>query len=82
MVYFYDKTCQKCIKDGKTLEKIQSRHPEMTIFPVEINSTDIENLLLLYDIQTTPTIYLLDNQKKIIAKRINVENVERFLNMD
>lgn len=82
VVYFYDKTCQKCMKDGLVLEKIQSIHPEMTIFPVEINSTDIENLLLLYDIQTTPTIYVLDNQKKIIAKRISVEQVEQVLNMD
>ena len=70
------------MKDGLVLEKIQSIHPEMTIFPVEINSTDIENLLLLYDIQTTPTIYVLDNQKKIIAKRISVEQVEQVLNMD
>lgn len=82
VVYFYDKTCQKCIKESRVLEDIKSRHPEMTVFPVEINSTDKENLLLLYDIQTTPTIYVLDHQKKIIAKRIKVEDVERVLNMD
>ena len=82
VVFFYDKDCQKCMKDGKVLEEIQTRHPEMTIFPVEINSTGIENLMLLYDIQTTPTIYVLDNQKKIIAKRIKAEQVERVLNMD
>ena len=82
VVFFYDKDCNKCMKDGKVLEDIQSRHPEMAIFPVEINSTGIENLLFLYDIQTTPTIYVLDNQKKIIAKRIKAEQVEQVLNMD
>ena len=70
------------MKEGKILEEIQSRRPELTIFPVEINSTGIENLLFLYDIQTTPTIYVLDSQKKIIAKRIKAEQVEQVLNMD
>lgn len=81
-VFFYDESCNKCMKEQKILEEIRSRHPEMTIFPVEINSTGIENLLSLYDIQTTPTIYVIDNQKKIIAKRIKAEDVERILNMD
>lgn len=76
---FYDKTCQKCAKEGRILEEIRSRHPEMTIYPVEINSTNMKNLMSLYDIQTTPMIYLLDNQKKIIAKRIKAEQVEQFL---
>lgn len=76
---FYDKTCQKCAKEGRILEEIRSRHPEMTIYPVEINSTSIKNLMSLYDIQTSPMIYLLDNQKKIIAKRIKAEQVEQFL---
>ena len=82
VVFFYDKTCNRCMKDGKTLEEIQTRHPEMTIFPVEINSSGIDNIENLYDIQTTPTIYVLDNQKKIIAKRIKAEQVEQVLNMD
>ena len=82
MVFFYDKTCSRCIKDKKILEEIELRHPEMTVYPVEINSTDIKNLLSLYDIQTTPTIYVIDNQKKIIAKRITVEQVEKVLNMN
>ena len=81
-VFFYDKTCQKCVQEGKILEEIQKRHPEMAIFPVEINTTNTKNLLSLYDIQTTPMIYVLDNQKKIIAKRIKAADVERVLNMD
>ena len=81
-VIFYDKTCQKCSQEGRILEEIRTRHPEMVIFPVEVNSTDIKNLLSKYDIQTTPMIYLLDRKKNIIAKRIKAGQVEQFLNMD
>ena len=81
-VIFYDKTCQKCAQEGRILEEIKTRHPEMVIFPIEINSTGIKDLLSLYDIQTTPMIYVLDRQKHIIAKRIKAEQVELVLNMD
>lgn len=81
-VVFYDKTCHKCAQEGRILEEIKSHHPEMVIFPVEVNSTNIENLLSLYDIQTTPMIYVLDKQKHIIAKRLKAEQVEQILNMD
>jgi len=33
----------------------------------------------LYDISVTPTIYLLDNRKKIIAKRLKTEQLIPFL---
>ena len=79
---FYDKTCKKCAQEGRILEDIRTRHPEMVIFPVEIHSTDMKHLLEIYDIQTTPLIYILDKHKKIIAKRINAEKVEQVLNMD
>lgn len=81
-VIFYDETCKKCAQEGRILEEIKKRHPEMVIFSVEINSTDVPNLLSIYDIQTTPMIYVLDKQKHIIAKRIKAEQVERILNMD
>ena len=34
---------------------------------------------LFYDIRSTPSIYLLDRGKKIIAKRIDVETLEKVL---
>ena len=33
----------------------------------------------LYDANTTPTLYVLDNQKKIIGKKIPAEKLEEFL---
>ena len=81
-VVFYDKTCQKCAQEGRILEEIRTRHPEMVIFPIEVHSTNIKNLMAKYDIQTTPMIYILGRFKEIIAKRIKAEQVELILNMD
>lgn len=37
------------------------------------------NFRKLYDIYSTPVIYLMDENKKIIAKRLNVEQVKEFI---
>ena len=81
-VVFFDKTCQKCAQEGRILEEIRERHPEMVIFPVEITSGMSENILSKFDVQNTPMIYLLDHNKVIIAKRMKAGQVEQFLNMD
>ena len=33
----------------------------------------------LYDANTTPTLYVLDNQKKIIGKKIPADKLDEFL---
>lgn len=38
------------------------------------------NFRALYDITSTPTIFLLDKDKKIIAKKISVETLEQIVN--
>lgn len=38
------------------------------------------NFRALYDITSTPTIFLLDKNKKIIAKKISVETLEQIVN--
>jgi len=37
------------------------------------------NFRKLYDVTTTPIIYILDKNKKIIAKRLDVESSVKFL---
>lgn len=37
------------------------------------------NFRIFYDVYSTPTIYLLDKDKKIIAKRLDIENLKGFL---
>ncbi len=38
------------------------------------------NFTKLYDIRTVPSLYLLDKNKKIIAKKINVSQIEKYIN--
>ncbi len=40
------------------------------------------NFRNLYDIYSTPVIYILDKNKKIIAKRIGVEQIEKFIEFE
>ena len=82
VVVFYDKTCEKCAQEGLILEKTKANHPEMEIFPVEINSGMADNILSKFDVQNTPMIYVLDGKKVIIAKRIKAEQVELVITMD
>jgi thiol-disulfide isomerase/thioredoxin len=47
-----------------------------------INAADLlgkANFRKYYDIYSTPVIYLMDKNKKLIAKRIDVENLEDFI---
>jgi len=37
------------------------------------------NFRIFYDVYSTPTIYLLDKDKKIVAKRLDIENLKGFL---
>jgi FAD synthase len=56
-----------------------------TIKEKKLNWTNAADLLWntnfkkYYDIYSTPVIYILDRQKKIIAKRIDVEQLPDFL---
>jgi len=40
---------------------------------------NFSNFRNLYDIYSTPTIYLLDKDKKIIAKRLDVEQIQKMV---
>ncbi len=49
-----------------------------------INVMDVQNTTgfhTTYDIYSTPVIYLLDENKKILAKRLSVEQLKEFLDM-
>jgi peroxiredoxin len=59
---------QNFILDNKLFEWINVWDPEM-----------ISNFRAWYDVHSTPTLYLLDKDKKIIAKRIDVETTGKFI---
>lgn len=37
------------------------------------------NFRIFYDVYSTPTMYLLDKDKKIIAKRLDIDGIKKFL---
>jgi len=41
--------------------------------------TNSSNFRKLYDVTSTPIIYILDKNKKIVAKRLDVESSLKFL---
>jgi peroxiredoxin len=59
---------KKFIKDHKITGWIHASDPE-----------SLSNYRRLYDVYSTPVVYLLDEQKKIIAKRLGVVQLEEFL---
>jgi hypothetical protein len=42
-------------------------------------SANIPSYSQLYDVQTFPTLYLLDKDKRIIAKKVTFEQVDEIL---
>ena len=60
------------------LDSVRATHPEITVLAIDMNTDDIlfDVLFDLYDIETTPLIYILDRDKRIIAKKIRAKQIE------
>lgn len=80
VLFFYKPDCQKCIRDKEILETTINKYKDLSVLTININEDNYknvdENIVNQYDITTTPTIYLLDIDKKIIAKHIKAEEIE------
>ncbi len=80
VLFFYKPDCQKCIRDKRILGLIKKRQKNLTILHINISEENYSNvsqdIAVQYDIKTTPTIYILDKEKKIIAKNIKAEEIE------
>lgn len=46
-------------------------HPETKVLAIDMNTNDVsvDALYDLYDIEATPLLYVLDGEKRIIAKK-------------
>ena len=63
------------------LEKIQKFVKEKDIKFINVYDPYHQfNFKQTYDIYSTPVVYVLDKDKKILAKRLDVEQIEDFLN--
>ena len=77
VLYFYDHDCDLCRHERRELDSIIGLHPEIALLAIDMNTDDIrrEGLYHLYDIEATPLIYVLDRDKRIIAKKIQARQI-------
>ena len=77
VLFFYDHDCDLCRQERRELDSIVGQHPEITLLAIDMNTNDIrmDDLYELYDIETTPLIYVLDRDKRIIAKKIQARHI-------
>ena len=83
ILFFYKPDCQKCIREKRILGLIKNRHENLTILYINISEDNYskvsQDIAVQYDITTTPSIYILDKEKRIIAKNIKAEEIEFHL---
>ena len=87
LVEFYNKNKSRlgievyAVSADTSMQKMKDYINEMHMTFITVNGprTYVGHYQDLYDSQTTPTLYILDNKKKIIAKKIPAERLEEFL---
>ena len=81
ILFFYDHDCGRCSQERQDLDSIVAQHPEITLLAIDMNTDDsrINPLFELYDIETTPLIFVLDYDKRIIAKKIRAKQIPLIL---
>lgn len=77
VLFFYDHDCDVCHQEMQELDSVCIEHPEITVLSIDMNTDDIrvDALYDLYDIETTPLIYVLDRDKRIMAKKIQARQI-------
>lgn len=81
VLFFYDHDCDLCRQEMRDLDSVCVKHHELTALKIDLNS-DLEGLEAFYDaydIETTPLIYVLDRDKRIIAKKIRAKQIPLIL---
>ncbi len=77
VLFFYDHDCDVCHQEMQELDSVCVAHPEITVLSIDMNTDDtrVDALYDLYDIETTPLIYVLDRDKRIMAKKIRARQI-------
>ena len=81
VLFFYDHDCDLCHQEMQDLDSVCALHPEIKTVAIDMNTDDptVWALYESYDIETTPLIYVLDKDKRIIAKKIRAQQVLQVL---
>ncbi len=81
VLFFFDHDCDVCQQEMQELDSVCIEHPEITMLAIDMNTDDIsvDALYGLYDIEATPLLYVLDGEKRIIAKKIHAKQIPLVL---
>lgn len=77
LLFFFHPDCPTCkeVKDYITSKKIDKQVEILFVDP------DLDTHLdTIYDLRASPTLYLLDKDKKVILKDAHIEQIEQYLN--
>ena len=77
VLFFYDHDCDLCQQEMRDLDSVTAQRHEITVLAIDMNTDDIRVDILfdIYDIEATPMIYVLDRDKRIIAKKIRARQI-------
>ena len=77
VLFFYDHDCEVCQQEMRDLDSVCVAHPEITALKIDMNNDaqGLDELFDTYDIETTPLIYVLDRDKRIVAKKIRAKQI-------
>jgi len=78
VLFFYDHDCGLCQQELRDVDSVCAKHPEIMLFAIDLNDNveSLDELYTAYDIETTPLIYVLDCDKRIIAKKIRAKQID------
>lgn len=78
VLFFYDHDCEVCLQEMHDLDSVCTAHPEITALKIDLNDNfeAINELYELYDIETTPLLYVLDRDKRFVAKKICTKQID------
>jgi hypothetical protein len=85
VLFFYDHSCEVCMEEKQDLDSVCATLQEIKVLPIDLNMDSTANLPELlaifdtYDIEAQPQIYVLDREKRIIAKKIRAIQIPLIL---
>ena len=81
VLFFFDHSCEVCLQEKQELDSVCALHPEITVLCIDLNMEpdadpyEISAVFDTYDIESKPLIYVLDREKRIIAKKIRARQI-------
>lgn len=85
VLFFYDHDCEVCQQEMRDLDSVCAAYPGIMVLPIDLNMdlypnpSELVAISDAYDIETTPLIYVLDRDKRIIAKKIRAKQIPLIL---